>query len=140
MSKPRDLADSYTDAELGANINTANAPWVKTAVNAGGDAPIYACRAWVNFNGTLTTPITPRASGNVSSIIRHAAGQYTINFATAMEDADYSTMAEVYNNFNYLTLPRFILESYLSGSVRVEAVLTVGGHTDSPLVLVSVFR
>ena len=62
---------------------------VKDALNATGDAPIYACRAWVNFNGN-TTPPTIRGSGNISSVSRIATGRYTVNFATAMPDADYA--------------------------------------------------
>jgi hypothetical protein len=58
------------------------------ALNATGSAPIYACRAWVNFNGTGTVAI--RASGNVSSITDNGLGNYTVNFATAMVDANYS--------------------------------------------------
>lgn len=54
-----------------------------------GDAPLYACRAWVNFDGT-TTPPTIRASGNVSSVVRNGTGDYTINFSTALPDANYS--------------------------------------------------
>ena len=61
----------------------------RSALNAGGDAPLYACRAWVNFDGT-TTPPTVRGSGNVSSVVRNGTGDYTVNFATAMPDANYS--------------------------------------------------
>jgi hypothetical protein len=53
-----------------------------------GTAPIYPCRAWVNFNGTGTVAI--RASGNVSSITDNGTGDYTVNFTTAMTDANYS--------------------------------------------------
>jgi hypothetical protein len=67
----------------------ANDPKVKTALNASGDAPIYACRAWVNFDGT-TNPPTIRASGNVSSIIKNGVGDYTINFAIPMPDEYYT--------------------------------------------------
>lgn len=69
----------------------ANDPAVKTALNATGAAPIYACRAWVNFNGTGTVAI--RASGNVSSITDRATGLYTINFTTAMSDVNYITQS-----------------------------------------------
>jgi hypothetical protein len=62
---------------------------VKDALNATGTAPIYAARAWVNFDGTTTGP-TIRASGNVSSVASIAAGVYEINFTTAMPDANYS--------------------------------------------------
>ena len=57
--------------------------------NASGSAPVYACRAWVNFNGTGTVAI--RASGNVSSITDNGAGDYTVNFTTAMPDNNYAT-------------------------------------------------
>ena len=53
----------------------------------GDDAPIYGCRAWVNFNGTGTVAI--RDSGNVTSITANATGDYSVNFATAMPDANY---------------------------------------------------
>lgn len=48
----------------------------------------YLCRAWVNFNGTGVVAI--RASGNVSSIADNGTGDYTVNFTTAMPDANYS--------------------------------------------------
>ena len=61
---------------------------VAGALNATGSAPLYACRAWVNFNGTGTVAI--RASGNVSSITDNGTGNYTVNFTTAMQDANYN--------------------------------------------------
>lgn len=60
---------------------------IREAFNATGSAPVYACRAWVNFNGTGTVAI--RASGNVSSITDNGTGDYTVNFSTAMPDANY---------------------------------------------------
>ena len=48
----------------------------------------YMCRAWVNFSGSGTPSI--RASGNVSSITDNGTGNYTVNFTTAMPDANYS--------------------------------------------------
>ena len=54
----------------------------------GSAAVAYGCRAWVNFNGTGTVAI--RASGNVSSITDNGTGDYTVNFTTAMPDANYS--------------------------------------------------
>ena len=48
------------------------------------------CRAWCNFNGTSSTPITPRASFNVGSITKNGTGDYTLNFTTALSDANYS--------------------------------------------------
>ena len=54
----------------------------------GSVATAYGCRAWVNFNGSGTVAI--RASGNVSSITDNGTGDYTVNFTTAMPDANYS--------------------------------------------------
>ena len=63
-----------------------------TISNAAGTGPItmtgqYAAKAWVNFNGTGTVAI--RDGGNVSSITDNGTGNYTMNFTTAMADANY---------------------------------------------------
>jgi len=65
---------------------------ITDALNATGTAPVYACRAWVNFDGTGTVAI--RASGNVSSITDNGVGLYRVNFTIAMEDANYSAFYE----------------------------------------------
>jgi type 1 fimbria pilin len=54
----------------------------------GSVATAYGCRAWVNFNGSGTVAI--RASGNVTSITDNGTGDYTVNFTTAMPDANYN--------------------------------------------------
>ena len=54
------------------------------------DATCGVCRAWVNFNGTGTVAI--RASFNVTSITDNGTGEYTVNFTTAMSDANYSVV------------------------------------------------
>ena len=86
-----------------AETNTtqiATTAYTRTAIryvmHAYGAAPLYACRAWVNFNGTGTVAI--RASGNVSSITDNGVGDYTVNFATDMGDASYA--ANISYGFN----------------------------------------
>jgi hypothetical protein len=74
---------SVVDADLSLAANSAP---IKTALNASGDAPIYACRAWVNFNGTGTVAI--RASGNVSSITDNGTGTYVVNLTTSLQDSN----------------------------------------------------
>ena len=69
-------------------------------LNASGDAPIYACRAWVNFKGTETVAI--RAAGNVSSITDNGVGFYTVNFTTAMPDTNYAIVSGAGSNHIYL--------------------------------------
>jgi len=56
----------------------------------GSVATAFGVRAWVNFNGTGTVAI--RGSGNVTSITDNGTGDYTVNFTTAMPDANYSTV------------------------------------------------
>jgi hypothetical protein len=48
----------------------------------------YAVRAWVNFNGQGVVAI--KGSGNVSSITDNGVGDYTVNYTTALPDANYS--------------------------------------------------
>lgn len=81
------------EAVSGTNTTKAITPstmaiGIKNALNAWSDAPMYACRAWVNFNGTGTPSI--RASGNVSSITDNGVGDYTINFTSSMPNTNYS--------------------------------------------------
>jgi hypothetical protein len=59
----------------------------------GSAAVAYGCRAWVNFNGTGTVAI--RGSGNVTSITDNGTGDYTVNFTTAIVDANYSAVYTV---------------------------------------------
>lgn len=114
----------------------------KTAITVSGSAPMYACRAWVNFKGTDTVAI--RASGNVSSITDNGVGDYTINFTTAMPDANYSFSG--FCNFQAGTSSAGILSfgndfSMSAGSLRVKSAnATTGGTQDSPYITVSVFR
>jgi hypothetical protein len=63
-----------------------------TLFNATGSAPVYACRAWVNFDGTGTPAI--REDGNVTSITDNGTGYYSVNFTTAMPDVNYCVVAD----------------------------------------------
>ena len=56
----------------------------------------YGVRAWVY----VSTPssATVGGSGNVSSVTRAAAGQYTVNFTNAMPDANYAVLLGYQNS------------------------------------------
>lgn len=56
-----------------------------------GDAPISGIRAWVYFNGTGVVAI--RGSNNVSSVTDNNTGDYTINFTTALPNANYAVIS-----------------------------------------------
>lgn len=47
-----------------------------------------SAKAWVNFNGTGTVAI--RAAFNVGSITDNGTGNYTVNFTSALADANYA--------------------------------------------------
>jgi hypothetical protein len=54
--------------------------------------------AWVNFDGTASTPITPRANYNCSSVTKNTTGDYTLNFTSALSDANYVAVGFCDNN------------------------------------------
>ena len=109
---------------------------VKTATNATGTAPIYACRAWVNFDGTGTAPIF--GSGNVSSITDFGTGKYGINFSTAMPDGNYAALVskrnQVSNSDTDATIQNLTSTEYEILTFEQNTV------TDANLVCSSVFR
>ena len=116
--------------------------------NASGSAPVYAARAWVNFNGTGTVAI--RASGNVSSITDNGTGDYTVNFTTALPDANYSAVVCQSNDVAYAPQVVAVNNKSAGGYANVTPTtsafrFTTGRATDgSPIdalyALVSVFR
>ena len=115
---------------------------VKTATNASGSAPVYACRAWVNFNGVGTVAI--RASGNVSSITDNGVGDYTVNFTTAMPDANYALSGAA--SFESDSHPYLATLSIFTMSTSSARVLTCyvgqsnGSRYDSFYSQVAIFR
>jgi len=118
------------------NINSAQIATVS------GTAPLYMCRAWVNFNGTGTVAI--RASGNVSSITDNGTGDYTVNFTTAMPDVNYSIVGSSGSGNTYGSYAfnnpgagsRFAV-----GSCRINTFISqTAGLSDVDTVCVSFFR
>jgi hypothetical protein len=76
-------------------------------------------KAWINFNGTSgSTSI--RASFNVSSITRNGAGDYTVNFTTAMPDANYAVHITANGN-NFGGISMYYSDTVLTTSTRVSA-------------------
>jgi len=113
----------------------------------GSAAVAYGCRAWVNFDGTGTVAI--RASGNVSSITDNGAGDYTVNFTTAMPDINYSAVANssaVYANYfsggaNINTGTVNATEfAPTTTAIRMQLYYLTGGVLDAKYVNVAVFR
>ena len=107
--------------------------------NASGSAPVYACRAWVNFNGTGTVAI--RDSGNVSSITDNGTGNYTVNFTTAMSDVNYfPAMSGGRADSTSLGIGQFNTGQRTTSSVYLFTSGNTGGALDYNLVGVAIFR
>ena len=106
----------------------------------GSVATAYGCRAWVNFNGTGTVAI--RASGNVSSITDHAVGTYTLNFTTALADANYSLLGTVgaTSGSAVSVFPNDNTTARTTTAARIVTVTTTGGAADSEQVAIAIFR
>lgn len=111
--------------------STTNNP---TLLYAPGEMPLYACRAWVNFNGTGA--IASRASGNVSSLTDNGVGSYTITFSTAMPDANYAVSGSVIASFGGSSLGTV---SLTTAAVQVSTSYS-GGAFDPSQVHVAIFR
>lgn len=84
--------------------------------------------AWVNFDGTLSGTITPRASFNVTNITKNGTGDYTLNFTTAMPNTNYVTVAMCSTDSS---APTFVNMQGTTGavttsSVRIQTNTTVG--------------
>lgn len=131
---------------IASNVNDTTIPTssavdahIPAKLNASGSAPVYACRAWVNFNGTGTVAI--RASGNVTSITDNGTGDYTVNFTTALPDANYSTVGMASDSGARLTLNRASsLAAQATASVRVTTGTPSGGAADASEIHIAIFR
>jgi len=124
-----------------AAVLASNASLMITPV---GSAPNYNVRAWVNFNGTSTVAIA--ASGNVSSLNDNGVGDYSINFSTAMPDANYTVSGACTDNTN-ASANLIVMYTATSGGsgpttsfVRISTVNTGSGAIDLSIVTAVIVR
>ena len=96
----------------------------------------YAAKVWANFNGSGTAAI--RESGNVSSLTDNSVGVFTLNFTSALVDANYAPSGvcgetggtEVWE-----------VQSRASSTLQIAGYQTeTGGNKDSVLFSVTVTR
>lgn len=128
-------------AVIPADLSTGAPSWTEAGLlqfnsGYGSVATAYGCRAWVNFNGTGTVAI--RASGNVSSITDNGTGAYTVNFTTAMPDANYSAFVDMTPSVSNAGSDTFPI-TYQTTSIEVRH-FEANVLRDSVAVNVSVFR
>lgn len=94
-TSPDKSADFLLSYDSSANAAKKVKPenLVKAALSASGSAPVFGCRAWMNYKGTSTQSI--RGSGNVTSVTVTTTGRFTMNFTTAMPDTNYAACGMV---------------------------------------------
>lgn len=103
-----------------------------------------SAKAWVNFNGTGTVAI--RSSFNVTSITDNGVGIYTVNFTTAMADANYATIGTGRLKSTVTYAGQVMMES--GGTYSTTAVQVIGTNVytggfskeDLDMINVAVFR
>lgn len=140
---PLPLSASTAEAQAGTdNTKALTALRLRDGLNASGSAPVYGCRAWVNFNGTGTVAI--RASGNVSSITDNGTGDYTINFTTALPDADYAVVGTA-SQSSGAGSPNYVVgiknaATYSTTQLRITTGTPGSSVNDADYVSVAVFR
>lgn len=103
-----------------------------------------AAKVWVNFNGTGTVAI--RESHNVTSITDNGAGDYTINFTTALASAGYAMagMASIDGRSETIVVTGYTEATRLAGSIRVNSrydnsAATNGVNVDCSTVSIVIF-
>jgi len=133
-----DTLQAASTSTLVLKNGVANTP--PTVQDSAGTQIGTFCRAWVNFNGTGVVAI--RAAFNVSSITDNGTGDYTVNFTTAMPDANYSVSTAV--GLNVVASIAYVVAVGQSFSTTTAARVTTWNGSpaaaDCPYVNVSIFR
>ena len=128
---------TVSPSTTGNVLTSDGTSWTSTA-NTG------SAKAWVNFDGALTTPITPRASFNVGSVTKNGTGDYTLNFTTAMPDANSSVVGSAQRNNSNLCILSIrgsaSYDSITSTTARIKTTDEAGNLVDPVAVCVSVFN
>jgi hypothetical protein len=138
-------AVNFVAPSTSGNVLTSNGTtWTSAPAAIGittttGSAPYYGARAWVNFDGTgANGSKTIRASANVSSVVKNSTGDYTINFTTAMPDANYCATGSAQQASG-----RAILSvhptTFNTTSLTIRTFDQIAAY-DSAIISVSIFR
>jgi hypothetical protein len=135
------VGGAATTLSLGAATGTASVNNATFQFNSGygSVATAYGVRAWANFDGTLSGPISPRANGNVSSVTDNGTGDYTINMINAMPDTNYATIA-MGNNASAGLLVTWKATTSSTTQTRLQCLTTAFAAGDNANVFVAVIR
>jgi hypothetical protein len=100
----------------------------------GSVATAYGCRAWCQYNGSRTIV----GSGNITSITVNGTGDSTLNFTTAMPDANYSAVATTNEDGGTAKFCNATQPS--TANIRVVTFTLAGATTNNTYNFVAVFR
>lgn len=138
---------TQSEAEVGTNSTKAMTPLrtvqaIKSNFNVSDSAPMFACRAWVNFNGTVangtytrtgnivTVTITSHGlvTGNVVPLIFTSGSATSGNYAVTVTGVNTFTVVDVSSGSTSGTVTRNV---YVRGSGNVSSVIRngVGDYT-----------
>lgn len=120
----------YTGGSERMRIDTSG--YVKSISNA---------KAWVNFNGTLSGTITPRANLNIASVTKNGTGDYTLNIAAGvLTDANYSVVLSVgSNSTSDAWCPQVRADSLTTTAARVYVKGTGTTFFDTAMINATIF-
>lgn len=119
-------------------MSTLRVNTLQDVAGTGQPAMAGAAKVWVNFKGTGTVAI--RASFNVSSITDNGTGDYTVNFSSALTDANYAVVS--LGGFS-TTVPGTVASAGApvnSSSARIGFFSTSATAFDREFASVAVFR
>jgi hypothetical protein len=100
----------------------------------GSVATAFGCRAWVNVSDPSLSTIA--GSGNVTSITRASAGNYSVNFTNAMPDVNYAVVTGFQNSAWGQAL---IYAARTTTGVALQCGIT-SGNQDPTQLSVAIFR
>lgn len=118
------LDKSSVSAFMMTVLPSANAPAARTLLGVPTGIDKQMCKAWVNFNGTGTVSI--RDSHNVSSITDNGVGDFTVNFATALQNANYSFSYTVGGSANLANMSSGAATAPTTTALRITSMSAAG--------------
>ena len=121
-------------------ITTAKVTTIQDASGNNGSTPEQIeqgrAKVWVNFDGTGTPAISD--SLNASSITDNGAGNYTVNFTTAMSNANYCVV-QGSNNYGGNNNAAYLKVDNLTTSSFTVAIVASAAFTDRSVICMAVF-
>jgi hypothetical protein len=122
-----------------ANVADSESTDVTNVING-------SAKAWINFDGTFgTSPFTVanggiKAAFNVSSVVDNGPGSYTVNFTTALVDANYVCIVSASSATESINLNPPAGVDRTTSSVRIDVETNTPSQFDTSPIDVAIFR